>query len=78
MKPTVEMPAGEFKAKCLHVMDEVNKKHVSVVITKHGKPVARLVPVEENIKTFFGCLENTLTIEGDIIAPIDDAWEADS
>lgn len=68
--------AGDFKAKCLHLMDEVNKKHISITITKHGKPVARLVPIEETPTDFFGILKNTVTIKGDIIAPIDIEWEA--
>jgi prevent-host-death family protein len=40
-----KLAAGSFKANCLAVMDEVQSKHVTVVITKHGKPVAKLVPV---------------------------------
>ena len=39
-----QMPAGEFKARCLKVMDQVHKTREPVVITKHGKPVAKLVP----------------------------------
>lgn len=40
------MPAGEFKAKCLKLMDEVNETGATIVITKRGRPVCRLVPVE--------------------------------
>ena len=40
------MPAGEFKAKCLKLMDEVNETGATIVITKRGRPVSRLVPVE--------------------------------
>ncbi|MCX5905560.1 MAG: type II toxin-antitoxin system Phd/YefM family antitoxin, partial [Proteobacteria bacterium] len=38
----VKMPAGEFKAKCLKIMDQVKNYHEEVIITKHGKPVAKL------------------------------------
>lgn len=38
------IPAGEFKAKCLKLMDEVNKTGVPIIITKRGRPVSRLVP----------------------------------
>jgi prevent-host-death family protein len=53
------MPAGEFKAKCLAVMDEVQASGEPVVLTKRGKPVARLVPLEdqtrkENPEAIFG------------------------
>ena len=40
----VKIPAGEFKAKCLKLMDEVQQLHHAIVITKYGKPVAMLVP----------------------------------
>ena len=40
------MPAGEFKTHCLRVMDEVSATRQTLTITKHGKPVAHLVPVD--------------------------------
>lgn len=39
--------ASEFKARCLALLDEVAQSHTSLVVTKHGKPVARLVPLDE-------------------------------
>ena len=39
--------AGEFKAKCLSLMDQVSQKQTTLVITKRGKPVAKLVPYQE-------------------------------
>jgi len=68
--------AGEFKAKCLYLMDQVNAKHQSIVITKYGKPVAKLVPIEEETPDFFGCMKGSLTIKGDIVSPIDVEWDA--
>lgn len=44
---TRTIPAGIFKARCLAIMDEVQAKRQAVVITKRGKPVAKLVPVEK-------------------------------
>jgi antitoxin (DNA-binding transcriptional repressor) of toxin-antitoxin stability system len=41
-----KMAAGFFRTYCLAVMDEVLAKHKTVVITKHGRPVAKLVPVD--------------------------------
>lgn len=46
-----EMQASVFKARCLAVLDEVERTHGSVTITKHGRPVARLVPVEHAATT---------------------------
>ncbi len=72
------IPAGQFKAQCLQLMDLVQEKHVSITITKHGKPVARLVAIEEDTpQSFFGCLKGTVVVKGDIVAPVDESWEAD-
>ena len=63
--------AGVFKTHCLAIMDEVQKKRESVLITKRGKPVAKLVPAKENDKDdFFGSMKGKATIVGDIVGPI--------
>ncbi|GJM07108.1 MAG: antitoxin [marine bacterium B5-7] len=72
------IPAGEFKAQCLQLMNDVNQKQISIIITKRGEPVAKMVPINNNDKTFFGCLANSVTINDDIVAPIDEDWEADA
>ena len=46
------MKASEFKAKCLRLLDEVQHSRTEIVITKRGRPVARLVPAEEEIPKF--------------------------
>jgi prevent-host-death family protein len=69
--------AGEFKAKCLHLLDEVQQKRMEIVITKRGRPVARLVPVEEEFPSVFGRMKGSITILGDIVAPTGEIWEAD-
>jgi prevent-host-death family protein len=64
-----KMAAGAFKAKCLAVMDDVQAKHETIVITKHGKPVAKLVPVEPQGDDIFGFLRGKVTITGDVVSP---------
>jgi prevent-host-death family protein len=64
-----KVAAGKFKAHCLAIMDEVQKKRISVVITKRGKPVAKLVPVNEKTDDIFGSLKGKVTIAGDIVSP---------
>ena len=76
MTKLYEIAAGEFKAKCLQLMDQVQKTKKPIVITKHGKPVARLVPIESGPESFFGCMKGSIRIVGDIVAPIDVKWEA--
>lgn len=64
------MAAGAFKVHCLRVMDEVQSKRESVVITKRGKPVAKLVPVGKEKDDIFGFLEGKVKITGDVVSPI--------
>ena len=63
------MPAGEFKARCLRVMEDVKKYRTPVVITKKGRPVAKLVPPDEPATDVFGCMAGSARIVGDIEAP---------
>ena len=73
-----KMPAGEFKSQCLSVMDSVQKTKEAVLITKRGRPVAKLIPVEEGSPEFLGRLEGIVKITGDIESPIEshEVWEA--
>ena len=64
-----KMAAGAFKANCLAVMDDVQAKHETVVITKYGKPVAKLVPVDPQGDDIFGFLRGKVTITGDVVSP---------
>jgi prevent-host-death family protein len=73
----LEIPAGEFKARCLKLMDEVRATRRPVVITKRGKPVAKLVPMDEETPSLFGRLRGTVTIHGDIISPVEVDWHAE-
>lgn len=61
-----KMAAAQFKAQCLAVMDHVAQSGQSVVITKHGKPVAKLVPANEDEDEIFGALAGIARITGDI------------
>ncbi len=71
------IPAGEFKAKCLKLMEQVNMNRAPIIITKRGLPIAKLVPIEATSFDVFGCLKDSVTINEDIIQPIDVGWDAD-
>jgi prevent-host-death family protein len=74
----MEIPAGQFKARCLQLMDEVQETGKEIIITKHGRPVARLVPIVETpTERIFGCMKGTASILGDIVAPLEERWEVD-
>lgn len=72
------VPAANFKAECLRLLDEVASTRRPIIVTKRGKPVAKLVPVEEAAIDIFGRMAGTITIRGDIVGPIEDAgWTGD-
>ena len=68
--------AGDFKARCLALMDEVHDRGGEYLITKRGVPVARLVAVRHEPRPLFGSMKGTVTVLGDIVSPLDEAWEA--
>jgi len=68
------MAAGLFKAHCLAVMDEVQAKRVTVVITKHGKPVAKLVPAGYDTADIYHFLYGKGAVIGDVISPALEDW----
>ncbi len=72
--------ASEFKAKCLAILDEVNHTGESLVITKHGKPVAQVFPAfGAKVKYPQAELNGTVETVGDIIEPVfpSEEWEAE-
>ena len=72
------MGAGEFKARCLRVMEDVKKYRTPVVITKKGRPVAKLVPPDTPTSDVFGCMAGTARIVGDVEASVlpSETWDA--
>ena len=64
------IPAGQFKARCLRIMDEVRSTREPVLITKKGRPVAKLVPADGQPEDIFGCLKDEIKIVGDIESPV--------
>ena len=69
-----KVAAAEFKARCLALMEDVRSTRQPIVITKRGKPIAKLVPAEEAKDDFLGRLKGVFKIVGDIESPIED-WE---
>jgi prevent-host-death family protein len=70
--------AAEFKARCLALMEDVRTTREPVLITKRGKPIAKLVPVNGNKKDdFIGRLKGKIRVIGDIESPVEppEAWK---
>ena len=70
-----KIAAGEFKARCLTLMEDVRSTREPLVITKRGKPVAKLVPADDDKDDFIGRLEGVFRVKGDIESPIE-GWES--
>ena len=72
------LAAADFKARCLELMDRVRESGTEYVITKHGKPVAKLVPYDEPERpSFFGCGKGTVLQYDRPFEPIDGAYDID-
>jgi len=69
------IPAAQFKATCLSLLDRVGPD--GIVITKHGRPVAKLVPIAAEPAALIGSLKGKLIIKGDIVST-DVKWDAES
>ena len=73
------IPAGEFESKCLEFVEKVAADGEPVVITKGGLAVAKLVPMESELKPrveLFGAMRGSGKILGDIISPLENEWDA--
>ena len=70
---TNTVSAAKFKAECLKLLDTVARTRRGLVVTKHGRPVAQVVPLETPARS----LEGSIVKEGDLISPIDVTWNAE-
>jgi len=68
------MGAGQFKARCLAVLDRVARTGESVVVTKRGKPVAKIVAIADPQAV---TLRGSVTFHGELVGPIVGAWDMD-
>jgi prevent-host-death family protein len=75
-----EIPISEFKAKCVALLEQVRKTRKPIMITRHGQPVAEVIPpsVPHDRSKWIGSMKGSMEIVGDIIAPAndEDEWEA--
>jgi len=75
---TKKIPAGEFKAHCLQIMDLVKSSNQSFIITKRNVPVAKIVPLQKENTRIFGSMKGTVIGEKDIISSTGEVWNADT
>ena len=75
----MQISVEQLKREYLKLIDDLEKYHHEIVITKSGKPIAKLVPIldgqDEN--PLFGYMKDSVTIHGDILEPLGEKWEVD-
>ncbi len=69
--------AGEFKAKCLRILDDVVREQEAVYVTKRGELVAAVVPPPAQQEALAESLKGSVVFEDNIVSPIDETWEAE-
>ena len=75
VKETVS--ASHLKAKCAEVLDRVERHKTSLIVTRRGRPIARLVPFEKDASlALYGSLSGSVRFWGDVIEPLEVEWEA--
>ena len=67
--------AAQFKERCLAILDEVGPE--GIVVTKHGKPVAKLIPIQTDSADMIGSLKDEIEVKGDILST-GATWNAES
>jgi prevent-host-death family protein len=72
-----KLAVGKFKAFCLSILTAVHEKKETYVLTKHGKPIARVVPYSAEEPSSSNSLKDSIVFEKDLVGPVGDVWEAD-
>jgi prevent-host-death family protein len=77
--PRGEVGSAEFKAQCLELIDHVREARAEYVVTRHGRPVARLVPVERTASAaFIGSMKGSILGYDDPFDPVPGAWDVNA
>lgn len=74
----LQIAIGEFKAKCLKIIDENQYKKETIILTKRGKPIAKVIPYEYEPVYARGWMAGTVEIVGDIVESTGEMWDAEA
>ena len=75
-----EIAISEFKAKCLALLEEVDKTKVSLRVTRRGRPIAEVIPVSPNMeeRNWLGSMADSMKITGNIVSPVIEIQEIEA
>ena len=75
-----EVAISEFKAKCLALLEEVDKTKVSLRVTRRGRPIAEVIPTSPNMeeRNWLGLMSDSMEITGDVVSPVIDIQEIEA
>ena len=76
MKAPRSVPATEFKAHCLALLEEVRETRQPLLVTRHGRPVVEISPYAPKGDAQTNPLKGSILYEGDLISPIDEKWDS--
>ncbi len=76
MHENKKVAISKFKAQCLEIIENLQSDHQPIVITKRDKPVAKVLPLDSEKVSLFGMFKSKGKINGDIISPIEEKWDA--
>jgi prevent-host-death family protein len=71
-----KVSTSQLKARCSELIERVEQRREEVIVTRRGRAVAKLVPIEGARRSLFGFTRGAITIRGDLIAPVEVEWEA--
>src|SRR6202158_845949 len=79
-KAIQEIAISEFKAKCLSLLEEVDKTKVSLRVTKRGRPIAEVIPASPNMeeRNWLGSMADSMEITGDVVSPVIEIQEIEA
>lgn len=72
-----QLSATEFKVKCLALLDAASRTREPIEMTRHGKPVTRIVPCAKSATNFANPLKSSILFEQDLVAPTGEPWDAE-
>jgi len=79
-KSIQEVAISEFKAKCLALLEEVDKTKIPLLVTRRGRPIAEVIPTSPNMeeRDWLGSMSDSIEITGDVVSPVIEIQEIEA